>query len=159
MRTKRIDEIELYIREKKSVSLDTLCEVFNVSKNTVRRDIATLEQSGKIKKVYGGVTIADTPASKTLLPFSKRHQSFMKEKRLISQLAASHVCDHDTIFIDSGTTCHNIIDFIAEKECTILTNSLQAVSYTHLDVYKRQVQQPVDVILHLGLLKNFHLYF
>ncbi len=91
MRTKRIDEIELYIREKKSVSLDTLCEVFNVSKNTVRRDIATLEQSGKIKKVYGGVTIADTPASKTLLPFSKRHQSFMKEKRLISQLAASHV--------------------------------------------------------------------
>lgn len=51
MRTKRIDEIELYIREKKSVSLDTLCEVFNVSKNTVRRDIATLEQSGKIKKV------------------------------------------------------------------------------------------------------------
>ena len=83
MRTKRIDEIELYIREKKSVSLDTLCEVFNVSKNTVRRDIATLEQSGKIKKVYGGVTIADTPASKTLLPFSKRHQSFMKEKRFI----------------------------------------------------------------------------
>ena len=138
MRTKRIDEIELYIREKKSVSLDTLCEVFNVSKNTVRRDIATLEQSGKIKKVYGGVTIADTPASKTLLPFSKRHQSFMKEKRLISQLAASHVCDHDTIFIDSGTTCHNIIDFIAEKECTILTNSLQvslkAIPYENLNV-------------------------
>ena len=37
MRTKRIDEIELYIREKKSVSLDTLCEVFDVSKNTIRR--------------------------------------------------------------------------------------------------------------------------
>ena len=77
MRTKRIDEIELYIREKKSVSLDTLCEVFNVSKNTIRRDIATLEQSGKIKKVYGGVTIADFPASKMLLPFSTRHQSLM----------------------------------------------------------------------------------
>ena len=85
MRTKRIDEIELYIREKKSVSLDTLCEVFNVSKNTIRRDIATLEQSGKIKKVYGGVTIADFPASKMLLPFSTRHQSLMQEKRLISQ--------------------------------------------------------------------------
>ena len=66
--------------KKKSVSLDTLCEVFNVSKNTVRRDIATLEQSGKIKKVYGGVTIADTPASKTLLPFSKRHQSFYERE-------------------------------------------------------------------------------
>ena len=115
-----------------------MCEVFNVSKNTIRRDIATLEQSGKIKKVYGGVTIADFPASKMLLPFSTRHQSLMQEKRLISQLAASHVCDHDTIFIDSGTTCHNIIDFIAEKECTILTNSLQvslkAIPYENLNV-------------------------
>ena len=115
-----------------------MCEVFNVSKNTIRRDIATLEQSGKIKKVYGGVTIADFPASKMLLPFSTRHQSLMQEKRLISQLAASHVCDHDTIFIDSGTTCHNIIDFITDKECTILTNSLQvslkAIPYENLNV-------------------------
>ena len=51
MRTKRIDEIELYIREKNLSLLIRYCEVFNVSKNTVRRDIATLEQSGKIKKV------------------------------------------------------------------------------------------------------------
>ena len=61
----------------------------------------------------------------------------MQEKRLISQLAASHVCDHDTIFIDSGTTCHNIIDFITDKECTILTNSLQvslkAIPYENLN--------------------------
>lgn len=138
MRTKRIDEIELYIREKKSVSLDTLCKVFDVSKNTIRRDITTLEQSGKIKKVYGGVTIADVPSSKTLLPFSQRHQAFMKEKRMISQLAASYVCDNDTIFIDSGTTCHNIIDFISDKKCTILTNSLQvsikALPYKNLNV-------------------------
>ena len=70
MRTKRIDEIRIiYTVKKNTVSLDTLCEVFNVSKNTIRRDIATLEQSGKIKKVYGGVTIADFPASKMLLLF------------------------------------------------------------------------------------------
>ena len=97
MRTKRIDEIELYIREKKSVSLDTLCEVFNVSKNTVRRDIATLEQSGKIKKVYGGVTIADTPASKTLLPFSKRHQSFMKERKILPHDLTMSLPMHNTM--------------------------------------------------------------
>ena len=53
MRTKRIDEIEQYITKEKSVSLDTLCEVFQVSKNTIRRDIDTLAKAGKIKKVYG----------------------------------------------------------------------------------------------------------
>ena len=80
MRTKRIDEIELYIREKKSVSLDTLCEVFNVSKNTVRRDIATLEQSGKIKKVYGGVTIARHSCIKDFASFFQTPSKFYERE-------------------------------------------------------------------------------
>lgn len=79
MRTKRIDEIELYIQQKKSVSLDTLCEKFQVSKNTIRRDIDTLSKAGKIKKVYGGVTLAEPTASKNLTPFSERHQQYREE--------------------------------------------------------------------------------
>lgn len=138
MRTKRIDEIELYIQQKKSVSLDTLCEKFQVSKNTIRRDIDTLSKAGKIKKVYGGVTLAEPTASKNLTPFSERHQQYREEKRQIGQLAAAHIDDGDIIFIDSGTTCHNIIDFISEKQCTILTNNLQvsikALPYENLTV-------------------------
>ena len=42
MRTKRIDLIEAFIDQEKSVPLDTLCEKFNVSKNTIRRDIDDL---------------------------------------------------------------------------------------------------------------------
>ena len=45
MRTKRIDEIEQYIIQEKSVSLDTLCDVFQVSKNTIRRDIDTIAKT------------------------------------------------------------------------------------------------------------------
>ena len=66
MRTKRIDEIEQYIIKEKSVSLDTLCDVFQVSKNTIRRDIDTLAKAGKIKKVYGGVTLNLRSATKNL---------------------------------------------------------------------------------------------
>ena len=55
MRTKRIDLIETFIEQEKSVSLDTLCEKFNVSKNTIRRDIEDLVKKGTVQKVYGGV--------------------------------------------------------------------------------------------------------
>ncbi|WP_460495160.1 DeoR family transcriptional regulator [Dactylosporangium cerinum] len=44
MKVQRIQAIENLIHEKGSVSLDDLCEQFNVSKNTVRRDIAKLLQ-------------------------------------------------------------------------------------------------------------------
>lgn len=50
MKVQRIQAIENLIHEKGSISLDDLCEQFNVSKNTVRRDIAKLLQKTPSKK-------------------------------------------------------------------------------------------------------------
>lgn len=41
MKSQRLDMIEEYVLEHKNASLDTLCEKFNVSKNTIRRDVDT----------------------------------------------------------------------------------------------------------------------
>lgn len=64
MRTKRIDLIETFIEQEKSVSLDTLCEKFNVSKNTIRRDIDDLVKKGTVEKVYGGVVSTQQASDK-----------------------------------------------------------------------------------------------
>ena len=66
MKLMRIKEMEEYILTNGTVSLDELCQVFNVSKNTVRRDINKLTEKGVIKKVYGGVTAIEKTA---LIPF------------------------------------------------------------------------------------------
>lgn len=50
MKLMRIKEMEEYILTNGTVSLDELCQVFNVSKNTVRRDINKLTEKGVIKK-------------------------------------------------------------------------------------------------------------
>ena len=55
MKSQRLDMIEEYVLEHKNASLDTLCEKFNVSKNTIRRDVDILLKRGSIMKVYGGV--------------------------------------------------------------------------------------------------------
>ncbi|WP_144488038.1 DeoR family transcriptional regulator, partial [Bacillus pumilus] len=65
----RIQEMEEYILKHGATSPDELCEVFNVSKNTVRRDINKLAEKGVIKKVYGGVTSAE---KSVLVPFENR---------------------------------------------------------------------------------------
>lgn len=139
MRTKRIDLIEEYIYQQKSVSLDTLCEMFHVSKNTIRRDIETLLEKGTVKKVYGGVTVSrDTDAIPKVLPYEERHNRFAAEKDAISKIAAGFVENNDIIYIDTGTTCLNMVDYIADKNCTIITNSLQvcfkALPYASLNV-------------------------
>ena len=42
---------------KKNISNRELCETFNISLETVRRDLKLLEQEGVVKRVYGGAVL------------------------------------------------------------------------------------------------------
>lgn len=122
MKLGRLSEIEQYIITNQTVSLDKLCEVFAISKNTVRRDIADLVKRGTVKKVYGGVTAIKN----ALVPFAKRNIKNKGEKEAIARAAARYVQDGDIIYIDSGTTVPNMINYIPNKHITVLTESLNA---------------------------------
>ncbi|SEO61642.1 DeoR/GlpR family DNA-binding transcription regulator [Propionispora vibrioides] len=125
MKFNRINEIEKYVQEVENVSLDHLCDMFKVSKNTIRRDIAELEKKGLIKKVYGGITIN---SKKNVEVFESREIANQDAKELIGKLAGDLVENGDVIFIDSGTTTKHIIPFLKDKEnITIITPNLHVI--------------------------------
>lgn len=70
MRPQRIDRIEEFIRREKTITLDQICEEFNISKSTLRRYLKDITGRGGVKKVYGGVTTAQPSAQR---PFEERH--------------------------------------------------------------------------------------
>ena len=152
MKLKRIEKIEEYIYKNGSVSLDELCDIFNVSKNTIRRDINYLEQSGILKKVYGGVLANKT----SLIPFENRTIQNQEKKQSIAHLAASFIEENDLVFIDSGTTTCQMLEVIDNnRNFTILTNSLDiinaAATLTNIKLiiightYKRETQSFVGI--------------
>ena len=125
-RTQRIDDIEKYVFEHKRVELDHLCEVFDVSKNTIRRDIDELCRRGNVKKVYGGICLVE---KEDLLPFNERTIRAREAKKRIAAAAASLVEDGDIIFIDSGTTVRHMVEYVADRSrLTILTSSIDVVA-------------------------------
>ncbi|WP_394236766.1 DeoR/GlpR family DNA-binding transcription regulator [Niallia oryzisoli] len=126
IKDKRINKIHEYVLEHKSVSLDELVKVFNVSKNTIRRDVQELVEQGDIKKVYGGVAVNDDSRAK-LESFTDRQIRNQAEKVMIAKAAAQHVEDGDIIFIDSGTTTIEMFEFIKTKHLSIITNSLDFI--------------------------------
>lgn len=135
MKTNRIKRIEEYILSNESVTLDSLCDVFKISKNTIRRDINEIKKRGNIKKVYGGVTAV----KQNLIPFEERNIKNNYTKMEIAKAAFEFVDNGDVIFIDSGTTTLNMIDFLKDKnDVTILTNNLNvivnALPYPNLNV-------------------------
>ncbi|WP_086315337.1 DeoR family transcriptional regulator, myo-inositol catabolism operon repressor [Enterococcus sp. 7F3_DIV0205] len=125
MKLQRIQQIENYIQQQGSISLDELCRVFNVSKNTIRRDINELEKRGTLKKVYGGVVYVEN----NLVSFENRNIHNQKEKEQIGQRAAALIEEDDLIYIDSGTTTSQILKHIdSELPFTLLTNNLDIIN-------------------------------
>ncbi|WP_152655879.1 DeoR/GlpR family DNA-binding transcription regulator [Oceanobacillus sp. CFH 90083] len=135
MKAQRVTAILEYVKEKESVSLDELVDRFGVSKNTIRRDIQELVDEEQLVKVYGGVSI-----SKPLtVPYQDRKVKQFHEKKTLAKLAAEFIEDGDIIFIDSGTTTVELLDFIKYKNITIVTNNLDftldASIYPNLNIY------------------------
>lgn len=121
MRADRIRELEIYMQRKQSATLTELCEAFDVSLNTIRRDIKALQSAGRITKVYGGILYNPDDA---IVPIHDRSQKSLAEKEKIGALAASLIEDNDTVYLDSGTTTVHILPYLAgRKNVTIVSNS------------------------------------
>jgi len=136
LKLQRIQRIEDYIRQHKSVSLDDLCQHFDVSKNTIRRDINGLEARNIIKKVYGGVILN---AEEMPIPLQQRQVSMRDEKLTIAAKAAEFVRDGDIIILDAGSSTFHIVEHLKQKQhVTIITNSTlvlnAALPYENLHV-------------------------
>jgi DeoR family transcriptional regulator, myo-inositol catabolism operon repressor len=79
-------------------------------------------EQGELKKVYGGVAV-----NEPLVSFTDRKTRNQKPKERIAKLAANFVEDGDIIFIDSGTTTFEMLEFIKTKSLTIITNNLDFI--------------------------------
>ena len=138
MKIERINKINELLKEQNTVTIDKLCETFNVSKNTIRRDIVELEQAGLIRKVYGGI-VRNDQLNALFEPFSSRVTRNIQAKQKVAEIATSMIKDGDVIYIDSGTTTMHMIPYLAaKKHITIVTASIYvidvATNYNNLNV-------------------------
>lgn len=136
MKAERIKEIRNYIRVNKTITLDRICNQFDISKRTLQRDLDEIIKNGDIKKIYGGVTFL---AKKERSSFEERYISRQSIKIAIATAAAALIEDGDIIFIDAGTTTAHVIDHMTNKKnITILTNNIEilkrAILYDNIEV-------------------------
>lgn len=125
----RQSEIMNLLQRKGSITVAELSEVFRISKETIRRDLCELEESGVLKRTHGGAIIKrPLPVnSKTEYesPIYIRNIQNVEEKQLICKTAAAAINDGDTIFIDNSSTCLYLYKYIpSDIQVTFLTNSI-----------------------------------
>ncbi len=120
--TQRREEILGMISQNGYVTTDELCRRFYISEPTVRRELASLEAEGLIRRSRGG---AASLSGGMRLPIAFRQASHQDEKRRIGKAAAELVSDGDIIFVDTSTTALAILEYLRQRRgVTVVTNSL-----------------------------------
>ena len=88
-----------------SLSTDDLAERLGVSGETIRRDIALLENEGQLLRVHGGaMSIPATALVKSEEPYDIRQDEHREAKARLGHAAVSLVKNGDMVAIDVGTT-------------------------------------------------------
>lgn len=133
---RRQRQILEYISARDSAQVAELGSAFGISLSTVRRDLREMEQSGLVRRVHGGVVLAE---ERDESPRLQRAAHNPDEKQRIARAAAELVCDGSTIIISAGTTTGAMVPLLRPRRgLTVITNALhvayQLTSLPHIDV-------------------------
>lgn len=110
------------LEQRKSISVTKLAELLYVSQPTVRRDLASLAQQGKVQRTHGGVVLRK--ASDAEIPLMFREDQNNAAKKAIAQKAEKQIRDGDVIFMDASSTVSYLIPHLKKfRDLIVITNS------------------------------------
>jgi DeoR/GlpR family transcriptional regulator of sugar metabolism len=124
-RRARILEI---IRRDKIVRLAELRDLFDVTDETIRKDLDALEELGEITRTYGGAILCQSEGKELLPPVEERKGINLEGKNYIGSLAASLIGPGEAVFLDGSTSSLYVARHIPESQnITVVTNANSVV--------------------------------
>ena len=111
--------------ERSIVSVTELVELLGASEATVRRDVNAMAVRGELNRIRGGAEAINPKHQAHLvgMPFAMSQALHAAEKRAIARAAATLIQPGDSIIINGGTTTYALVEFLADHDLDILTNS------------------------------------
>lgn len=134
MKTNRLQEILRYLTIHKSATVAELCDVFQVSDMTIRRDLIQMEQQQQVVRFHGGAVI-----NSTINPRSEDCTDVFLTRMLDNsqlKLDVANACCHyvkemsasgeaSSIYIASGSTAYAFVQQLPKMEnTTLITDNL-----------------------------------
>lgn len=123
----RRNEILDILQKDKRVVVSELSIRYNVSEETIRRDLEKLENDGYVTKSYGGAVLNEN--INTEMPFNVRKNANIIGKQRIAEIVRNMVKDGDSLMLDSSSTAVFIARALKEtkRNLTIITNSVEII--------------------------------
>ncbi|MGE8940823.1 DeoR/GlpR family DNA-binding transcription regulator [Leptospira interrogans] len=123
----RQEAILAEVRTSPAVRIATLAERFNVTTETIRRDLDEMSEHGLLSRTYGGAA-GPPPALEPSL--DDRYRNMVDQRIRVAKAASTLVAPGDTLMIDAGSTTIYIARQLAAelRDLTVLTTSFGVAS-------------------------------
>ena len=110
-----------------AIRISSLAKKFDVSDETIRRDLDELSASGLLNRTYGGASITPMSVEPAL---NERYHLLIDERAGIARCAAQLVNSGEVLMLDAGSTVSHFAKQLAQAatELTVITNNLGAVT-------------------------------
>lgn len=127
------------------VSVDDLAARFDVTPQTIRKDLNDLCDLRLLNRVHGGAIIASGVEN---VGYEARRFIAQDEKRLIGMAAARSIPDNSSLFINIGTTTEEVARALASRHgLLIITNNLHVATLLY-------GQPRIDVVIAGGTVRR-----
>ncbi|TVP63483.1 MAG: DeoR/GlpR transcriptional regulator [Nitriliruptor sp.] len=123
------------------VEVARLADELDVTPETIRRDLTSLERRGVLRRVHGGAIPLERLGFEPGI--DTRSTVMTAEKERIAKAALDQLPEEGSILIDAGTTTARLADALPrDRELTVVTNGL--------DIAVQLASQPNVTVLALG---------
>jgi DeoR family glycerol-3-phosphate regulon repressor len=132
---RRREAITALVLEQGAVTVGSLAERFDVSMQTIRRDVDDLCEGNMLHRVHGRIELSEEFLN---TPFDQRAGTNLMGKRAIGEATAKLIPDGSTVFISIGSTPLSVAQSLRRRKgLTIITNNLSAAMALCEDVSNR----------------------
>lgn len=123
----RRNEILEKLQAERRVVVSELSRIYDVSEETIRRDLEKLENDGYAIKSYGGAVINEN--SNIDLPFNIRKNRNVAGKQKIAELVCDMVHEGDRLILDASSTAVFVAKMLkgCKKKLIVITNSIEII--------------------------------
>jgi DeoR family glycerol-3-phosphate regulon repressor len=107
-------------------TIEALAQEFDVSAQTIRRDIILLDKLKMLQRFHGG---AGLPRDSVRLGYSQKKVAAVEGKKRIGEAVADLILDGSAVFLDVGTTVEAVAKALSGREnLHVFTNSLASAT-------------------------------
>lgn len=109
------------VYERRAVAADELAREFGVSRITIRRDLQALADEQLLRRTRGGAQRLPDQQLESL--FESKDRTARREKVAIGRAVAALIPEHETVFLNGGSTTLEVMRQLEGRQLRVVTNN------------------------------------